>query len=960
MATSFLHYVAEDIIRKFGNNLAHVAVVFPNKRASLFLNEELAKIVDKPIWSPNYITISDLFCRHSTLEIADSIKLICDLHKVFVSCTQSTETLDQFYSWGQILLSDFDDIDKNMVSAQALFTNLKDIHQLDTSSYLTEKQIETLKKFFSNFPEDHESMIKHRFETLWNNLEHIYNDFRNSLKEQGLAYEGLLYREVAEDANIEFQYDSYIFVGFNMMQKVELQLCNRLKKEGKAFFYWDFDVNYTSQQYNSSEAGYYIRQHLIQYPNELDTASDEVYNNMSKPKNISFIASPTENMQARYIGQWLRENNRMKAGKNTAIVLCDENLLPTVIHCIPTEAEQVNITTGYPLQLTPIASLIRLLIVLQLQGYRKDTQKFRTHWIERVLQHPHAKLLTPYTQELLERIQHKKQFYYSTQELSITKDLELLFTFQSNIAEMTSWLVNILKQVGINYGNSVKEGCQEELPLLQESIFRTYILVNRLSGLIASGDLDVDPITFQRLLNQLIQTTTIPFHGEPAVGLQFMGVLETRNLDFDHLLILSCNEGNMPRGVNDTSFIPYSIRKAFELTTIDNKISIYAYYFNRLIQRAKDITITYNNSTTDGQTGEMSRFMLQLLVESNHDIKRYIMNSDKAPTPGISKTIQKDGETYAALKNITKLSPTAINSYIRCQLRFYYRYIAGLTEPDNITDEGVDNRVFGNIFHKAAEQFYLPFLTQQRVVTQSDLQQAINGKGHVRLEYCIDEAFRTELFKTSNGVELEYSGLQFINREVLLTYLKQLLKTDMEQAPFKILGLEKKVETSIKLNTEEGEKELVLYGSIDRLDSIIAPNQEHFIRVIDYKTGSNDKMSVKDVQSIFTGTNLKNHTDYYLQAMLYAIIVRNDETENPARLPVSPSLLFIQHAAKEGFDPTLKIDGTKIVDILDYTETYMELLKEKLEELFNPQIPFTPTSDSNRCINCPYLKICKC
>ncbi|KGI59814.1 hypothetical protein HMPREF3034_01382 [Prevotella sp. DNF00663] len=957
MATSFLHHVAENIIQKFGNNLSHIAVVFPNKRASLFLNEEVARMVDSPIWSPNYITISDLFCKHSTLKIADSIKLVCDLHKVFVSCTQSIETLDQFYSWGQILLNDFDDIDKNMASAQTLFTNLKDIHRLDDSSYLNEEQIQTLKKFFSNFPADHQSLLKQRFENLWNHLDTIYNQFRDTLRSQGLAYEGQLYREVAEDNNIVFQYDYYLFVGFNMMQKVELQLCDRLKKEGKAFFYWDFDNSYISHQ---NEAGYYIAQHLMRYPNELDTISAEIYNNMSSPKDFSFIASPTENMQARYVGQWLRDSNRIKAGKKSAIVLCNENLLPTIIHSIPAEAEQINITTGYPLQLTPIASLIRLLVVLQLQGYRRDTQKFRTHWIEKVLRHPHARLITSYTRELLDHIHQKRQFYFSTDELSITEDLKHLFTFHDNIGEITTWLVQILKQIGINYARDSKEGVEETSPFFQESIFKTYTLVNRLFGLVINGDLDVDLTTFQKLLNQLIQTTTIPFHGEPAVGIQVMGVLETRNLDFDHLLILSCNEGNMPKGIHDTSFIPYSIKKAFNLTTIDNKVSIYAYYFNRLLQRAKDITITYNNSTTDGQTGEMSRFMLQLLVESPHNIKRYIMNSDKAPSPGIAKQISKEGEAYDILTNIERLSPTAINTYIRCQLRFYYRYIAGIAEPDNADDEGVDNRVFGNIFHKAAELFYQPFLEQQRLVTKSDLEQVIQGKDRLKLEYYIDEAFRTELFKTSNQVKLEYSGLQFINREVLLTYLRQLLKLDVKHTPFRILGLEKKVETSIELNTERGKKNLVLYGSIDRLDRIEAINQESSIRVIDYKTGSNDKMSVKDVESIFAGTNLKNHTDYFLQAMLYAIIVRNDNKENPSNLPVSPSLLFIQHAIKEDFESTLKINGNRISDIQDYSHIYRELLKQKLEELFNSHIPFSPTSDNNRCINCPYLKICKC
>lgn len=313
---AFLKYVARDILEKYGNNLSDIAVVFPNKRAALFLNESLARLTYHPIWSPSYITISDLFRKHSTLKVGDPIKLVCDLHKTFVACTGIDETLDHFYGWGQLLITDFDDIDKNMAEAEKLFANLSNIHELDDISYLTEEQKTLIKKFFSNFNDDHNSELKKRFLQLWSHFLDIYKQFNMRLEEQGLAYEGALYRKVVNDENIKFQHKKYLFVGFNMMQVVERKLCDRLMKEGKAHFYWDYDDYYMQ---NNHEAGHYIREYLKYYPNELNEMPPrdlrEIYHNFDNNKDITYISASTENIQARYVNQWLKEKKRYKYGK---------------------------------------------------------------------------------------------------------------------------------------------------------------------------------------------------------------------------------------------------------------------------------------------------------------------------------------------------------------------------------------------------------------------------------------------------------------------------------------------------------------------------------------------------------------------------------------------------------------------------------------------------------------------
>ena len=908
---SFLEYVAEDIISKYGTNLSRTAVVFPNKRASLFLNEHLARLSQgKPLWSPAYITISELFRQQSSLHVADPIKLVCDLYQSFRQFTGSEETLDKFFGWGQLLISDFDDIDKNMADADHVFANLRDIHELDDLSYLTDEQRELLKHFFSHFTEEHETELKQRFLRLWSHFTDIYHDFNRRLTDQGLAYEGALYRSVVSLTNTtsSFPYDHYLFVGFNLLQKVEQQLFSELQKAGKARFYWDFDDYYMQ----GHEAGHYIAQYLHHFPNELDSTADDIYKNFQKPKDITYISAPTEHIQARYVSSWLNQQ-RIAKGRRTAIVLCDEHLLPTVIHSLPDEVEKVNITTGYPLSQTPVASFIQCYYDMMLGGKTpRLVRAFRRH--------PYYRYLTDDSQPLL----------------------------------------HLLRQIAASSATTPDDSSSDSPsapsdPLFQESLFRAYTLVNRLNALQESGDLSVSDTTMQRLVSQLIQQTSIPFHGEPAEGLQVMGVLETRNLDFDHVLLLSCNEGNMPKGVNDSSFIPHSIRQAYELTTVENKVSIYAYYFHRLLQRAQDVTILWNNATEDGQRGEMSRFMLQLMVESGQHIKQHSLQSGKIIARYTPQPIEKTPHVLSIMQSQwltadSLLSPSAINKYMRCPLQFYYRYIAGIKEPDQPDDEQeLDNRIFGNIFHEAADTLYhqLP-----QYVTKEVLEQLLKSKATI--ERAVDDAFHQELPNAVKG------GLHLINREVIIRYLRQLIEIDKRLAPFTIIDLECDVERDLSLQTS-AISHLKLGGRIDRLDQL----SDGRIRVVDYKTGSHRLKPLASVEDIFVPAKIHDHSDYYFQTFVYADIVSRKQadilhqTSDIRHHAVSPALLFIQHAGAPNYDPTLCFGKDKILDIAEHSARFNELLEQKVNEIFSSEIPFTPTTDLKICRSCPYLQMCR-
>lgn len=953
----FLKYVAEDIINKYGTDLSRIAVVFPNKRASIFLNEQLAVKAQRPMWSPSYITISDFFRQHSLLTVGDPIKLICDIHKSFVRCTGINESLDHFFGWGQLLLSDFDDIDKNMADASNIFKNIKDIHELDDISYLTEDQKAILQKFFSNFTDDNESELKKRFLKLWCHIGEIYNDFQQRLHKQNIAYEGMLYRDVANCETINYKYDKYLFIGFNVIQKVEQQVFRKLQKENKAYFYWDFDNYYMPESSNSlsyNEAGHYVSQYLKHFPNELDSMNGAIYDNFNKDKDITYISASTENIQAKYINNWLIENDRYKKGKNTAIVLCNESLLPTVIHCFPKEVDNINITTGFPLFQTPISSFIIQLMELKINGYSVNNRNYRIHYVTQILSHPYAQYLSNKCVTLLDELKTKKIYYPTSDQLSVDDNTSLLFCLQSENATLVQWVLNIIKIIADNSTDKYSKD-----PLFLESVFRMYTLCNRINELIKSGDLDVDIITLQKLIIQLINSTSIPFHGEPAEGIQVMGILETRNLDFEHVLILSCNEGNMPKGVNDSSFIPYSIRKAYELTTIDNKVAIYAYYFYNLIQRASDVTIIYNNSTENGHMGEMSRFMLQLMTESNFDIKRISLQTGQQLLFNQPREIPKDNKIIKVLNSINYISPTAINRYMRCPLQFYYNNIAQIRESDDDEFEDMSNRVFGNIFHSASELLYKKLIDINHIVSETKVNDILKHKELI--ERIVDEAFNRIVFNQKNENNRPvYNGLQLINREVIIRYIRRLLEIDKSLAPFKIKDIEYDVYKNITIKTSDGIKEICIGGRIDRLDQVTDKEKStERIRIIDYKTGSYPPKKINGIDEIFRRPiESGKHTDYYLQTMLYSIIIKNDEKYNERNLPVSPSLLFIQHTLEDNYDPTISIGKNRVYDIAEYEEEFYGHLIKILIEIFESQIPFRPTEDRTVCTYCPYHNMC--
>lgn len=961
---TFLQLVAQDLYKKTGNDLSRTVVVFPNKRASLFFNEQLAAQSDRPLWSPTYVSISDLFRQLSPWKAGDPIRLVCELYRVFREETKSEETLDDFYFWGELLISDFDDVDKNLVDADRLFGNLQDLKNImDIPDYLSQEQEEAIQEFFRNFSIEKRTELKEKFISLWDKLGDIYRHYRKRLAELGIAYEGMMYRQVMEELDTQrLDYDRYVFVGFNVLNRVEQAFFLRLQEAGKAWFYWDYDVFYTRRPSEANppykhEAGEFILRNLKLFPNQLPESCLDV---MSRPKQIHFLSAPTENAQARFLPQWMKglELPEGAQQKENAVVLCNEAMLVPVLHTLPEEVKDVNITMGFPLAQTPVYSYINALTELQTDGYRTDSGRYVYEAVMAVLKHPYVRQLSAEAEKLERRLTKDNRFYPLPSELKADAFLEQVFTPQNGQKALCTWLTERIKDVSVLYRNeSEEEGKDIFGQLYRESLFKSYTLVNRLLNLLETGELEgVRTGTLKRLMNRLLTAANIPFHGEPAIGMQVMGVLETRNLDFKNLIVLSLNEGQLPKAGGESSFIPYNLRKAFGMTTIEHKNAVYAYYFYRLMQRAENVTLMYNTSTDGLNRGEMSRFMLQFLVEWPHEIRREYLEAGQSPQAERTIRVEKTEEMVERMcqrHNVEKhpkafFSPSALNTYLDCRLRFYYRYVARLKLPEEVTAE-IDSALFGTIFHRSAELVYTELTEHGKEIRKEDLERLL--KNEVKLQGYVDRAFKEEFFHVPEEEQPEYNGTQLIHARVIASYLRQLLRNDLNYAPFSMEGMEQEVKEVMEIDTPAGKLKIQIGGTIDRMDS-----KDDTLRIVDYKTGGAPK-TPENIAQLFTPA--EGRPNYIFQTFLYAAILCRKQAKK-----VAPALLYIHRAAQDTYSPVIEMGAARqpkqpVNNFSFYEDEFRERLQQLLEEIFSLHTPFDQTEQTRQCEYCDFRRLCR-
>jgi len=953
---NFIKYITQDLYSRYGSGISDLCIVFPNRRAGLYFKKYLSELTDKPLWAPATTTINELFQQISGLAIADNMKLLFELYNIYKKVKKSDESFDDFYFWGEMMLNDFDDIDKYLVNPEDLFKNLKSLKSIqDQFNYLTPEQVEAIKQFWSSFDPGKNSQHQDEFISIWNVLLEIYRLFNNHLNQSGIAYEGMMYRKVAEmvtgSQKIDFQHKKYVFVGFNALNHCEKKLFEHLQNNKLADFYWDYDESYIQNKHH--EAGFFLRENIKLFKQPQSIENKAVFNSLSENKNIEIISVPSDVGQAKIITQKLKLSNQnlTDSPNKTAIVLADEELLVPVLQSIPDSIEQVNITMGYPVSNTPIYSLLEHIIELQKNARKTDSAtRFYHKNVLSVLSHQYINnAFHKEAQQLVQFIKKNNRIVIGADELAVCNFFAKLFTKIEDYIDLSDYLLVILHQVYNSLKTAGSESTIHNASLEKEYIYHIYLSINRIKDILKEQKAEIRIDTYICLLRKIIRNLRVPFTGEPLSGLQVMGILETRLLDFENLFITSVNEGILPKTEAALSFVPYNLRKGFGLPTIEHQDAIYAYYFYRLLQRAKNITLLYNSNSEGLQTGEMSRYLYQLKFESKNEITEKSVRYDINLSPAKEISIEKTEEVYQRLKRFVSgneenkyLSPSALNNYLSCKLKFYFRYIAGLEEQDEITEE-IDAPLFGNILHQSMDNLYHDF--KGKLVTSDDLNQLT--KNNELIEKSIDSAFQQEYFKNT---KTDYTGKNIIIRQVIEKYVRRILKIDQKIAPFEIISLEDKYEIEIPVNANNTKLLVKLGGKIDRVDK-----KDKRIRIIDYKTGS-DKLEYKNIESLFSEKK-EDRRSAVFQTFLYA---RFYKEQNKPDLTIVPGVYSVRKLFDKDFDYRIKNkeDKIKIDDYSMVEQEYMQNLSKLLHSVFDKQQAFTQTDDTRTCEYCPYRKIC--
>lgn len=922
----------------------------------MFFRKYLAEITSKPLFSPEVLTIQELFATLSTYRQADRIEMLVALYKHFKRISGSDESFDDFIFWGEMLLNDFDEVDKYLVDAEQLFVNVHDFRLLDDDlTHLDENQIEAMRRFWDNFMPVEGNNTKEKFHETWKILLDLYTSLRDELHNKNIAYEGMIFREVAEKAlkdDFEFANDkSFIFVGFNLLSPSETTLFNYLKQKGFADFYWDYDSPLVHDDNN--RASFRVKDNLQLFPSkhQLEITEDNI------KSKIELIGVPSGVGQAKHISNIITdlidkgEIENPNEAINTAIVLPDENLLIPTLYSIPKEIGKINVTMGYSLSHSSIAGLVEHISLLQ-QNQRKWNNEvaFYHRYVKAILNHPLIILSAKQkADELKEHILKYNRVVVPVSEITEDPLLKLIFTpitkwseISSYLHVILSYLYNTLTEIK-HSDDDLKENSINHSDLEREFIVQYYKTITSLGDRLNGVDvMSVD--TYFRLLRKLARGISVPFSGEPLSGLQIMGVLETRTLDFDNLIILSMNEGVFPIKKATNSFIPFTLRKGFALPTYEFQDSTYAYHFYRMISRAKNIYMLYDTRTEGMQTGEVSRYFYQLkyLYNSLFDISEKVVTYDVSAPSITPVSVEKTPEVMKLLNQFRaggdkSLSASHINNYIDCPLKFYFTALENLSEESDV-QESVEADVFGTIFHRLMEVIYKRFYNID--VTPNALTAIINNDAY--LNEVLETAFSKYYFK-DEGNPRKLQGQYYLIGEILKSYVKQTLKVDIKSTPFRYIGSEYRFNTTYKVNEQLA---VNFKGSIDRIDNV-----GDSVRIIDYKTGTGET-KFKDIQQLFDSTKDKRPYQI-LQVFVYGLffLMQNPDTK------LSPAVYYLRSIFND-FDPKITMDKVPVNDLNSCLPEFKDKFDEVVKEIFNPSVPFTQTQNNKNCQWCSFIDLC--
>ncbi len=953
---AFLYNTAKEILNKYKDDILLYCFVFPNKRTKFYFRKHYAEIYGTSSKAPDMREIRILTQNFTNLSELDNLNLIFILYKIFKEVEGKNKyNFDSFYRLGEIILSDFNEVDNWLIDPEQIFQNIKDIKEIDAQfDWLTEEQKEMLKSFWVNFSPENYSEEQKMFIELWNILPKIYKRFTEKLLANKTVYGGLKNRELSklidkEKINTE-KYKKYLFIGFNALNKGEIKLFKHLKKINKAEFYWDTDKYYQNDK--KQEAGDFLRKNF----KELQISSKNLPSNLLKNKKIDLIGVPLNVGQAKIIPSLLKNIDIKNEAENTAIVLADEHLLFPTLSSLPEEIKTINVTMGYPFKMTPLFGIIKQYTALHTSSNIGGASFYHKNIIN-ILRHPFVKNLeTELTNQTITEIEQSNTIYVQSKNL-ISHNSELFKLLFSRIPEKDAldiFLSNILNLLFMMFDKSKDEEENTVKTLENEYIHKTYVKTKQIRETFRNNDVDVGLKLGSEILMQILRQEQIPFEGNAVEGIQLMGVLESRNLDFKNLVILGMNEGNMPAVSKKPTFISQSMRFAFEMPMIKYQDAVYAYLFYSLIQRAENISLVYNSIVNDGNSGELSRFILQLKNETDLSINEYHFNQTLSLKKKKEITIEKDPEVRQILKEFIlennsakrKFSPAAINLYIDCSLRFYFKYIANFKEQ-NAVEEEFSQSAFGQILHKALENIYSDIKKEKNtnIIEKADIK-----KIYKKIPSYVNTAFKSIYGKTEN---YKITGSQIIIQKVISNYVSTVLKKDESYTTFEIISVEDKDKfiSDIEIITDGNKQKVRISGIIDRIDK-----KDGVYRVIDYKTGT-QRNKFNSIEELFNSEKT-NRAKHVLQTFIYLLTFKNSNIES--NLKIKPAIFYVRNMKNKDYSSSIFMKKNEMDEILtnELLPEFKDKLQQTLSEIFSPELPFEQTKNKKNCEFCSFYDLC--
>jgi hypothetical protein len=950
MMQPILETLARHLVRSASSELGQLRIILPNRRAGLFLQRHLANHVTQISWTPHIYTISDFIDEQSLLGLADPLDLFFRLYDIYRKYVEIPESMDEFYLWGEMMLRDFDELDKYLVDADMLFRNIIDLKELEEPlAGLDPEQLEFIRQFWTGFHTGERTREKEQFISSWVLLPQLYKDLRFMLTEKGQAYQGMQYREIAERTlrgEVDYRWKGRtIVVGFNALNRCEKLIFSALHKQG-AEFYWDYDHQYIDSP--GKEAGRFLRDNMDQYP---PAAELEDFSGLEDGKRYNIFELPTDVLQAKMVHRILEDKDAgtLHECTDTALVLCDEDLLLPVLMSLPGNISDINVTMGYPMKNTSVYSFIDTLLRMQhnIRQGSGGSVRFYHKDVIAILLHPYFRnLKEEATEDLTLRILQEN--LVTVEQVLFTGKLEQsIFRPVKGAADMLEYLKILFNQILETLGG------KEEL--MQDALDRAFIFhllthLNKLETLVARRT-DIGTGILDRLLRKQLGTLRMPFEGEPLSGLQLMGILETRLLDFNHVILLSMNEEVMPGTPSIQSTIPYSLRLAFSMPAKEDKDAIYAYYFYRLLQRARRVDLLFNGGSEGLRTGEKSRYLHQLIFKHNLEVRRpglevRARESTSLEIPHSEVVELKLKQFRSNAEEGRKLSPSAVNTYIDCSLKFYLKYIAGIGEADEVSED-IDPAGFGTVVHDTLNELYSGIADRNGgLMGREDLSQLLVSS---LPEEALKKQFMKQHFKGRTREELE--GRNIIIFRVMLRYLIKIIRTDLAIAPFTLVSAEDNYQRKLQIEVAGENLEICLGGKIDRVDMVGG-----LIRVIDYKTGQTSQ-KFTSLESLFQ-SDYGSRNGAAMQILFYSWLVG----EAYPGEEVMPGLYGMKGLFGEEFDPALNMTSQRnegrIETFRKLEEPFLHLLKEVLQKLFDPQVPFVQRKEDQKCSYCDFAALC--